>query len=177
MKKITKRVFGMITVILLGLLSTQMVSAGVLDDGLTAYQAGNYVKAEQIFRKEAEKGNVKAQFSLAAMYYDGVGVTQSDKEAFHWFEKAANKGQMSAATFLGDMYNSGRGVTQSFNQAYVWYRRAAERGDAYAIFNLGIFHMLGKAVEKDENKGIALIRMAADQGDLNAKSVLKKLGK
>jgi len=177
MQKLINLVCGIIATLLLSTLTSQQALAGKLEDGLAAYEAGNYEQAEKLYRKEAEKDNEKAQFALAAMYYDGVGVTQSDKEAFHWFEKAANKGQILAATFLGDMYKSGRGVSQSYEQTYVWYTRAGDQGNAYAIFNLGIFYLLGTGVDKDENKGVALLRMAAERGDPSAKNVLKKLGK
>ena len=39
--------------------------------------------------KDAEAGDLKAQWDLSNMYYEGDGVTQDDDKAFYWTSKAA----------------------------------------------------------------------------------------
>ena len=55
----------------------------------------------------AEKGNVRAQYNLGAMYDNGEGVEQDFKEAVKWYRKAAEQGQVYAQSNLGGMYANG----------------------------------------------------------------------
>ena len=54
-----------------------------------------------MFRKSAEQGHADAQFQLAQMYNDGVGVTQNDVLAIDWYRKAAEQGIASAQFLFG----------------------------------------------------------------------------
>ncbi len=45
-----------------------------LDEGVAAYERGDYETALREFRPPAEQGNALAQFSLALMYANGHGV-------------------------------------------------------------------------------------------------------
>ena len=51
------------------------------DDGMAAYQSGDFKKAFAEFKLLAEQGLVGAQFNLGTMYAKGEGVPQDDKEA------------------------------------------------------------------------------------------------
>ena len=44
------------------------------------------------FRKAADQGVPKAQYSLGMMYEQGRGVERSDAEAMYWYQKAADGG-------------------------------------------------------------------------------------
>ena len=52
------------------------------DDGIAAYESGDYKKAFAEFKILAEQGIVGAQFNLGTMYFNGQGVPQDYKEAF-----------------------------------------------------------------------------------------------
>jgi TPR repeat protein len=47
--------------------------AGPWEDGMAAYNRGDYVPAIRLFRPLAEKGNPKAQSVLGVMYRRGQG--------------------------------------------------------------------------------------------------------
>ncbi|WP_406569303.1 tetratricopeptide repeat protein, partial [Aeromonas veronii] len=64
------------------------------------------------YRKAAEQGDAMAQFNLGAMYEQGKGVAQDDKQAVAWYRKAAEQGYAMAQSNLGGMYNTGSGVAQ-----------------------------------------------------------------
>ena len=51
--------------------------AGPWEDGMAAYNRGDYVPAIRVFRAMAEQGNAKAQSVLGAMYRRGQGVSRS----------------------------------------------------------------------------------------------------
>ncbi len=51
--------------------------AGPWEDGMTAYNRGDYVPAIRLFRPLAEQGNAKAQKVLGVMYRRGQGVARN----------------------------------------------------------------------------------------------------
>jgi uncharacterized protein len=122
----------------LALIGTTM--AGPLEDAKAALQRSDYAAALQILRPLAEQGNADAQFNLAAVYAQGLGVPQDDAQAFAWCRKAAEQGNASAQFNLGVIYDRGQGVSQDYAQAVVWYRKAAEQGEQFAQFNLGVMN-------------------------------------
>ena len=74
--------------------------AGPWEDGMAAYNRGDYVPAMQVFRAMAEQGNLKAQSILGVMYRRGQGATRSSTRAFVWLTRAAVRGDTKAKTEL-----------------------------------------------------------------------------
>jgi TPR repeat protein len=77
--------------------------AGPWEDGMAAYNRGDYVPAIQVFRAMAKQGNAKAQGLLGTMYREGQGVTRSSVRAFVWFSRAAARGNARAKTELREV--------------------------------------------------------------------------
>ena len=121
-----KRVISAV-VVLIGLAAP--ARAG-FDEGVAAYERGDYETALREFRPLAEQGNARAQFFLGSMYEIGKGVTQDYAEAARWYRKGAEQGLYISQLFLAGMYEIGKGVTQDYAEAVRWYRKAAEQGDA-----------------------------------------------
>ena len=124
-------------------------AAGPFEDAVSAYRAGDYAKAAQVFRSLAEQGDPRAQNNLGMMYADGRGVPQDDQEAVKWSRLAAKQGFTEAQYNLGVMYEEGRGLPQDYQQALMWYRKAAEEGNASAQNNLGGMYAEGRGVPQD----------------------------
>ena len=80
-----------------------IASAGPWEDGMVAYNRGDYVPAMKLFRPLAQAGNPKALNVLGVMYRKGEGVTPSSRRAFMWFSLAARKGDASAKASLQEM--------------------------------------------------------------------------
>jgi TPR repeat protein len=80
--------------------------AGPWEDGMVAYNRGDYVPAIRLFRPLAEAGNPKAQNQIGLMYRKGEGTTQSPARAFMWFSLAAKRGDAKAKTGLRDVSRS-----------------------------------------------------------------------
>jgi TPR repeat protein len=74
--------------------------AGPWEDGMAAYNRGDYVPAIQVFRGMARAGNAKAQGMLGAMYRRGQGVAKSPARAFMWLTMAASRGDAKAKAEL-----------------------------------------------------------------------------
>jgi TPR repeat protein len=123
--------------------------AGPLEDGIAAYQKGNYAAAMSYWRPLADQGNARAQFNLGLLYGHGQGVPQDYAQAIAWYRKAADQGNADAQFNLGAAYDNGQGVAQDYAQAIAWYRKAADQGDAFAQENLGSMYANGRGVTQD----------------------------
>ena len=77
--------------------------AGPWEDGMAAYNRGDYVPAIRLFRPLAEQGNAKAQNVLGVMYRKGEGVARNSVRAFLWFSRAAARGDARAKAELRDV--------------------------------------------------------------------------
>ena len=69
---------GLLALALFGALFYLFGSAGPLEDGVAAYQEGDYATAMSYWRPLADQGNAEAQASLGMMYLKGQGVSQDD---------------------------------------------------------------------------------------------------
>ena len=77
--------------------------AGPWEDGMVAYNRGDYVPAIHLFRPLAEAGNPKAQSVIGVMYRKGQGVAKSSAHAFMWLSIAAARGDAVARTEVTEM--------------------------------------------------------------------------
>jgi TPR repeat protein len=104
----------------------------MFEDGMAAYQRGDYVTALELWRPLAEQGDAKGQNGLGLMYENGQGVLRNEVQAMKWYRKAAEQGATNAQVNLAVMYVNGKGVPQDFVQAYIWFNIAAALGDEMA---------------------------------------------
>lgn len=95
------------------------------DEGMAAYQRGDYATALKEWRPLAEQGDATAQYNLGVMYRNGQGVPQDYKEAVKWYRMAAEQGHAFAQNNLGVMYDNGLGVTEDKVLAYALYNLSA----------------------------------------------------
>ena len=104
----------------------------LFDRGLECY-ARDKRGAADWFRKAAEQGHAEAQYRIADMYAEGVGVGFSIKLAQDWFRLAAGQGNAAAQNYLGIMYCNGYGVAEDRHEAARWFRKAASQGQRNAL--------------------------------------------
>ena len=102
------------------LVSATAVWADDVEDGLAAYNKGDYKTAASLFKKGAAQGDVRAQNNLAWMYDQGKGVLQDYAEAVRWYKLSAEQGDPKGQYNLGLMYNRGKGVLQDYLHAHMW---------------------------------------------------------
>ncbi len=106
--------------------------AGPFEDGLAAYQRGDYATSLRIWRPLAEQGHAQAQNNLGLIYDRGQGVPQDYRGAMRWYRKAADQGLADAQFNLGVMYANGQGVPRDYVVAHMWFILAATSGDEEA---------------------------------------------
>jgi SEL1 protein len=130
----------------------------------------------------SKKGDLKATYQLAKMYYDGKRGMKRDlrlaKQYFlevarvNWPKKGKARADISsnteklasiAAGFLGRMFLRGEGIKQDFELAQVWFKRGSSNGDALSHYSLGIMYLDGLGVPQDPVKAAEYFAPAADQ--------------
>ncbi len=134
-----------------------------LDEGVAAFDRGDYPTAIREWRPLAEQGVASAQALLGVMYAEGRGVPQDYAEAVKWYRKAAEQGHAEAQSNLGLMYGKGLGVPQDYAKAVKWSRKAAEQGVAEAQYNLGFMYANGQGVPQDYVQAHKWFNLAASK--------------
>jgi len=86
-------------VLALFMAAPHMLRAGY-EEGYQAANKGAYATAFKEFKIAAESGDARAQYSLAVMYNDGIGIRKNPDQAMFWFRKAAAKGHPLAIEIL-----------------------------------------------------------------------------
>ncbi len=125
------------------------------DDGVAAYDRGDYVAAFQAWRPLAEQGDVRAQYRLGRLYEAGDGAPQDDAEALRWFHAAGEQGDKAALVSIGIFHADGRGLPRDTFKAYMWWEIAARHGSGLArALQTTVERQLTQA-EKDEARRLA----------------------
>lgn len=138
-------------ILLIGLLGLALAPPGwaAWDDGLTAYDSGDYLAAYRELLPVAEAGDPSAQHVLARMFFAGQGVPRDTAAAMAWEGKAAELGEAAAQLDLATRYENGIDVPVDPVQAAKWYGLAAEQGAPVAQYRLGLLYLNGVGVAPD----------------------------
>lgn len=86
--------------------------------------------------KEARIGDPVAQYDVALMYANGVGVGKNISQTFEWTKAAAEKGHPAAQYLLGSAYLGGLGTLRNEQKALFCFLKAYEFGNEKAAFKL-----------------------------------------
>ena len=153
-------------------LMARCAHAADFDAGIEAYARDDYRGALMQWRALARQGDPRAQYRLARMYADGIGVRENHRIALHWYRQAAEQGLVEAQFELALMYVLGHGVRQDDSSAAYWYGRLAEDGHVTAQSLLADMYEDGRGVEKDPRRAVYWYRRAAEQGHAGAQAKL-----
>ncbi len=124
--------------------------SGITDfnDGVNAYQKGDYKTAFNEWKPLAEQGDARAQYNLGLMHANGEGMLRDEKEAVKWYRKAAEQGDAEAQYNLGLMYDK----LWDLKEAVKWLLKAAEQGDVDAQLHLGWRYANGDNFRRNASK-------------------------
>jgi SEL1 protein len=130
---------------------------------------------------QARKGDVKANFNLARLCYDGSrALPRNLPEArkrfigiarLYWTKEGktrpvdpdTEKLAAMSAGYLGRMFLRGEGVSQRYSIAKTWFTRGIEHGDAMSQYSMGLMYLQGLGVPKDAFKASSYFAAAADE--------------
>ena len=82
----------MVRIFLIILFFMTLSFAGNFEEGMSAYNAGDYEKAKALLMETAKQNNRGAQFTLGAIYGNDIGVVQSNIIAYALFGLASKNG-------------------------------------------------------------------------------------
>jgi hypothetical protein len=83
----------------------------------------------EIFTKDAESGNMEAQYRLGYSYRWGRNRVRKNRAlGVKWLREAAKQGHADAQYELGRCYRHGKGIAKNKATAYEWYKKAAAQG-------------------------------------------------
>lgn len=123
----------MVRLVALALLLSCLSVRADYQDGVDAYNRGEYAAALAEFRDLADKGVVIAYTNLGYMHALGEGVEQDLETAADWFLKAAQAGSVGAQMTVGSLFFHGEGVERNLPLAYGWFNVAATNGRSDAL--------------------------------------------
>ena len=121
----------------------------VYNQGLQAYDIGEYQDAYTVWLPLAKEGNAIAQFNIAHMHEVGEGVEKNTVKALQWYQRAAVQGYAEAQNNLGILFSSGIGTPIDLKQSAHWTEMAALQGLPNAQFQMGVKYNTGRGVQKD----------------------------
>ena len=134
---------------------------------LSTTESDDYTQLFKHLISQAMIGDSTAQFDVALMYQQGIGVGQSIEEALKFYHLAAAQNDLPAAYHLGLIYLQGIGVEPDYNIGMEWLIDAAFKGNTYAQYALGRIYEYGyedrngrKVIPADKNQAIAMYQLA-----------------
>ena len=95
-----------------------------------------------------------AQFNLAVLYLEGMGVAQDQEQGYMWMQKAADQGDPEALMEMALRYRDGIGTEVDDRLAFRYMKAAADAGMKDAFCNLGGMYRTGSGTRRNYKKAI-----------------------
>ncbi|MBN9596213.1 MAG: sel1 repeat family protein [Afipia sp.] len=113
-------------------------------------------RAREMFSYAASYfGNAEAQYNLARMYLDGVGMPRDPRYGIRWLGLAARKGQHQAQALLGQMLFNGSGSQRQAARGLMWLTLAQDSAGADEIW-IKDSYKTAMAKASDDDRAMAL---------------------
>jgi hypothetical protein len=95
-----------------GVMTYALAQNTTLDEAKQFFDRGEFNKAAPIYEKLAAEGDALAQYTLAEMYFRGIGVPRDVRKAAALYEAAAEKNIMRAAEHCCSVHAGHRGAAE-----------------------------------------------------------------
>lgn len=141
----------------------------------SAYEAGQYTKALQIFEQLSQAGDSQAQYDLSQMYLQGIGTSKNPEKGWIWMNRAADGGNVQAMLELAVRYQKSPSLEDSERMAFMWFQRAAMVGSAAGQYNLAHYYEDGNQTPIDLVQAYVWMTLSHDSGNPMAASEAKQL--
>ncbi len=130
-------------VLVLALGTPSLVAAG-FEDGMAAYDRGDFERALAEWIEDARGGHVAATWLVGNMYLQGQGVARPEPRiAADYYKQAADQGFTEAQVSLAALYRQGLGVPKDLKRAVALLYQAAARRHPVAQADLGDLFLEG----------------------------------
>ncbi|MBR9651483.1 SEL1-like repeat protein [Thalassovita aquimarina] len=131
-------------------------------------------RAAELFSNAAARGQSEAQYYLALLYLQGVGIEEDQKQAFNWFLAAAEGGHVQAQYELSKAFARGRGTKKNDEEAARWLAEAAAAGHVEAQYFMSVALDTGNGMERNRAAAADWLRRSAEGGLVAAQRALGK---
>ena len=131
-----------------------------LTSGITAFEGKHFSTAAKLLTPLAEQGSSEAQFRLAIMAQNGLGMVQNEKLALSNMLAAAEQDHPLAMHGLGFMYLEGECADKNPEEAAKWFNKASEAGMQGSMTTLAMMYRDGNGVEKNQQEADRLFKLA-----------------
>lgn len=128
----------------------------------------NYDEALRWLLKSSAQGDAAAQYWLAKMYIEALGVERNHSEAARLMKLSADQNYADAQAEYGLMLFYGRGVSRNQPLAIDYWHPAAASGNVDAQFGLGLAYDEAMGTKRDYKQALNWYSKAAKQGDAQA---------
>ncbi|MCC7049976.1 MAG: sel1 repeat family protein [Alphaproteobacteria bacterium] len=138
-------------------------SSGALDDGIAAFQRGDFSTARAKFEPLAVNGDAVAQYYLGDLIVR-YAQPQHKAQGVVWLQQSAQGGVPDAMNELARVLSEGKIVAADQAKATELFMQAASLGHLPAYNNLGLRSAQGIGRPPDPLDASEWFRLAADQG-------------
>lgn len=137
--------------------------AGPLEEGIAAFERGDFRAAKDDLEPLAIKGDAVAQYYLGDLLVR-YAVGPGKEVGVNWLKKSASAGVPDAMNSLATLLAEGKFVAADQAQATALFMQAASLGYLPAYYNLGLRSYEGVGRPRDPLDASEWFRLAADQG-------------
>lgn len=141
----------------------------------SAYEAGEYTKALNIFEQLSNAGDSQAQYDLSQMYLQGIGTRQNLEKGWAWMNRAADGGNVQAMLELAVRYQKSPSLENSEQMAFLWFQKAAMAGSAAGQYNLAHLYEDGNQTPVDLVQAYVWMTVSHRSGNPMAAAEAKQL--
>ncbi len=147
------------------------------DEGIAAYQRGDYEAAANNLMDAATHDDPEAYFYLGQLYRQGLGgLARNEDNAFRLIKAAATENYSPAEMALADWYKTGGGrIHANANMRVLWLQKAAHQNVVAAQLQLAQIYQQGDGVLADPDLSRHWYQLAAEQGSGEAQRALGAL--
>ncbi|MEL6829144.1 MAG: peptidoglycan-binding protein [Pseudomonadota bacterium] len=143
--------------------------------GARLLQAGDISAGVALIQQAAGNGLAVAEYRLAKLHEEGLGVPRDLGEARVWTERAAEGGNADAMHDLAVFYAEGEAGLQSYAAAAKWFRNAADFGLVDSQYNLALLYENGLGISPSDEEAVFWYEVAARNGDGSAPGEVRRI--
>lgn len=156
------KTYGVIgTVAALPLFCFSLFNVYLMVNPIVSHQA----QMAQVLQQAAEHGDANAINQIGWRYQHGIGLPQSNREAFKWYKRAAELNFAKGQFNLAMAYRHGYGTRQSHRKSAALLQKASYKDFKPAERELGYAYLNGLGVRQSYEKAFKLLHTAAAAGD------------
>jgi len=131
-----------------------------LASGIAAFEGKHFSTASRLLSPLADDGDVEAQFRMAIMAQNGLGMVVNEDLAYKYMLAAAEQGHALSMHGLGFMYMEGECTDKNPQEAANWFNKAANEGMQGSMTTLAMMYRDGNGVEKNQAEADRLFKLA-----------------